>query len=219
MPNTKHTYFQNNGRFRQEFDPFRHSSSTTGVWAHNDDTEGAERAPVKIKFLFTSVKDHVCECIRLGLGLLNTRRTYFPQVGGAKLSISRTSPALADDGFTVGGEEPSWRSRPPPVSRHSWDLLWDSWEVMNSSEHAYASEKVKLRSYASWSIYSACCISLGFVIVPNEAISCLWEYTIPNLPFFLCFKPRPDAKLFSWRCVWIERKTYILAQQRYCVRS
>ena len=59
------------------------------------------------KFLFTSVKDHVCECIRLGLGLLNTRRTYFPQVGGAKLSISSTSPALADDGFTDGGEEPS----------------------------------------------------------------------------------------------------------------
>ena len=61
----------------------------------------------KTTFLFTSVKDHVCECIRLGLGLLSTRRTYFPQVGGAKLSISSTSPALADDGFTEGGEEPS----------------------------------------------------------------------------------------------------------------
>ena len=116
--------------------PFPDTSSTTGAWAHNDDTEGTERALYsKIKSLFTSVKDQVCECIRLGLGLLNTRRTYFPQVGGAKLSISRTSPALADDGFTDGGEEPSWRSRPPPVCRHSWDLLWGSWGEMNSCKH------------------------------------------------------------------------------------
>ena len=94
----------------------------------------------QIKFLLTSVKDHVCECTRLRSGLLNTRRTYFPQVGGAKLSISRTSPALADDGFTEGGQ-PSWRSRPPPVRRHSWDLLWGSWDVRNSWKHTWVKKK------------------------------------------------------------------------------
>lgn len=83
---------------------------------------------IKGTFEFTSVKDHVCECTRRGLGLLNTSRTYLPQVGGAKLSISSTSPVLAVDGFTDGGEEPSWRNRPPPVSRHSCDLLWGSWK-------------------------------------------------------------------------------------------
>ena len=114
--------------------PFPDTSSTTGVWAHNDDNAAAERALVKLN-LFTSVKDQVCECIRLGVGLLNTRRTYFPQVGGAKLSISRTSPALADDGFPDRGEEPSWRSRPSPVRRQSWDLLWGSWGDMNSYKH------------------------------------------------------------------------------------
>ena len=60
-----------------------------------------------IRLLVTSVKDHVCECTRLGLGLLSTSRTYLPQVGGAKLSISNTSPALKDDGLTDGGLEPS----------------------------------------------------------------------------------------------------------------
>ena len=55
----------------------------------------------------TSVNDHVCECIRLGLGLLKTSRTYLPHVGGAWLSISNTCPTLADEGFTDGGEEPS----------------------------------------------------------------------------------------------------------------
>lgn len=61
----------------------------------------------RIRLLVTSVKDHVCECTRLGLGLLSTSRTYLPQVGGAKLSMSNTSPALNDDGLTDGGLEPS----------------------------------------------------------------------------------------------------------------
>lgn len=74
----------------------------------------------------TSVNDHVCEWSRLGLGLLSTKRTYLPQVGGAKLSISNTSPALADEGFADGGEEPSWRNKPSPVILHSCDLLWGS---------------------------------------------------------------------------------------------
>ena len=61
----------------------------------------------RMRLLVTSVKDHVCECTRLGLGLLSTSRTYLPQVGGAKLSMSNTSPALNDDGLTDGGLEPS----------------------------------------------------------------------------------------------------------------
>ena len=57
--------------------------------------------------MLTAVNDHVCEWILLGFGLLSTSRTYFPHVGGAKLSISKTSPVLANEGLTDGGEEPS----------------------------------------------------------------------------------------------------------------
>lgn len=119
--------------FAKELEPFPNPHHQHQVCGHK--IMILIRSTSEIKFLFTSVKDHVCECIRLGLGLLSTRRTYFPQVGGAKLSISSTSPALADDGFTDGGEEPSWRNRPLPVTRHSWDLLWGSWGVMNSYKH------------------------------------------------------------------------------------
>lgn len=150
----------------------------------------------EITFLLTSVKDHVCECTLLRSGLLKTRRTYFPQVGGARLSISSTSPALADDGFTEGGQ-PSWRSRPPPVRRHSWDLLWGSWDVRNSWKHTWVKKRLATVSE---------CKALGIFywgIVTN----------LSNEPYLICLFPPavsnragPSAKSFSWKCVWIERK-------------